>query len=231
MNKLKKILFLVVFLFSSIFLWKAVSSVNINRFSCTSQYGECSNPVREKINVLGQCNLLDCKKKLNQAFSEVWMVDKYSWQIKIPLEIEVRVLEKKPVYSIRTEKDNFFVQIDADGLVLDSKPESNLPGFSVFSDIPKPGEKVTKEQLNALRLIMGVSEIQEIENVKYENGQLFVNLKDGIRLLLPTGGDRDFILGALTLILNELKKTNDDSKIGLEEVKEIDLRYNNPIIR
>jgi len=82
-----------------------------------------------------------------------------------------------------------------------------------------------------LQLVYGTSKIQEIQSAQVIGNLLTVELKDGIKVLFPQEGDRDFILGSLTLILSELKKDDMEANIEDRQFEIIDLRYKNPVLR
>jgi hypothetical protein len=79
-------------------------------------------------------------------------------------------------------------------------------------------------------LTSGTSKIQDVDFSRLDGNNLHVDLKDGKRIIFPLEGDRDFILGALTLILNELKKVESESGVSVDSVSQIDLRFNNPVL-
>ncbi len=231
---MKKLKFFAVLLFSligfSVFIY-IIKNMKITEISCRSQYGECSALIKEKLEIIKNCDYLTCKKYIDIVLSDARMVDGYSYQFKLPFRIEVNLVEKKPKYSIKSISKNFVAQVDSNGLVLDIRDASNLPGFLIEEDLPNPGEKVSSEEYFALQMVYGASKIQDIVRARFENNFLSVDLKDGKRILFPQEGDRDFILGALTLILNELKKSDSGSRIGEEQIKIIDLRFNNPVLK
>jgi hypothetical protein len=73
--------------------------------------------------------------------------------------------------------------------------------------------------------------MHDIEVSKIENSYLMTNLKDGYKIIFPLDGDRDFLLGATVLILNELNKDEMSSKIKVGELRTVDLRFKNPVLK
>lgn len=231
MRKIKVIarIFIPVFVLS-IFLY-FINSIKIPEISCHSQYGDCSTYVKERLGGIKNCNYFSCKNYIDSALSDAWIVDEYTYRLKLPLKMEVNLIEKKPRFSIKNESGNHAVQIDSKGLVLDVREASSLPGFSFNEILPKPGENISGKNLFALELVYGASKIQEIDHAKREVNHLSIDMKDGLRILFPLEGDRDFILGSLALILNELKKSNSDTRIGEGQIKIVDLRFKNPVLK
>lgn len=208
-----------------------VKVVKINNVNCRSQYGECSYLLKEKLESVGNCDYFTCKKNIDSILSESWMVESFAYRLKVPLRMEVNIIEKKPKNSIISLSQNLAVQVDSKGLILDIRDVSNLPGYNIKHDLPNPGDYLSSEQIFAMELVNGAIKIQEIEEANLEKNYLTVVFKDGREVYFPLEGDRDFILGALTLILNELKKNDSDFKIGEEQVNIIDLRFKNPVLR
>lgn len=231
MKKLKKItIILFPLILLSLFIYFLVST-KIEEFSCKSQFGECSPIIIEKISDISSCNYLNCKEKIDIVLSDAWLVDKYSYQIKLPLRIDINIIEKKPKYSLRTSLNDYVAQIDSKGMVINIRKSTGLPGLIIDEKIPNLGEKVNDKMLFALEMVYGVSKIQTIENASLIDNHLSVDMGGERNVLFPLTGDRDFLLGALTLILNELKKNELNSRIeGVDRVRTIDLRYKNPIL-
>jgi hypothetical protein len=229
MKKLKFVAVLVITFVLIVFSFYVVKSIRISEINCRSQYGECSIVVKERLESVKNCDYFSCKKQIDSLMTDAFIVDAYNYQLKLPLKIEVSIVEKKPKYSIKSIEENAAIQIDARGLVLDVRDTSVLPGFLTENKLAEPGHKITDEEFFALQLVYGVSKIQEIERAYWQNNSLSVDLKDGKSILFPIDGDRDFLLGALALILNELKKESAETEVLGIEV--IDLRYKNPVLR
>jgi len=187
--------------------------------------------VKQSLSDVVDCKVRICGRLIKDKMSNVLVVDKYSLNYALPSGIRLYVIEKKPKYSIKSLSQEFTVQVDADGLVLEVKDRSSLPGYFVEGNLPEVGSFLRKEELLALELIYGTSLISNLEKAYIENGYLRINLAGNKVVLFPLDEDRDFLLGALTLILNELKKEEIDSKITIGELKVIDLRFKNPVLR
>ena len=231
---MKRLKYIGVFLFPVFvmaLIFYGLKNIKITEISCHSQYGECSSLVKDRLNNIEDCDYFSCTKNIDKVLSDAWIVNDYHHQLKIPLRIEVNLVEKKPIFSIKSEINNLVIQVDSEGLVLDVRERSVLPGFFIDGNLPSPGEKVKDNEFFALQIIYGTSKIQEIETARLEKDHLSVDMKDGKRILFPLEGDRDFILGSLALILNELKKSSSDTRIGEGQIKIVDLRYKNPILR
>jgi hypothetical protein len=60
---------------------------------------------------------------------------------------------------------------------------------------------------------------------------LIIELDDSIRVIFPLEGDGQLLLGALRLVNSQLNSGAKDSTIMKSMVKEIDLRFKNPVLR
>lgn len=232
MKKVKFVLCLLLPILLVILLVYVVINTSFTNITCKSQYGECSALIAERLKEIGNCNYFECKKDIDIVLSDAWIVDKYTQQIKLPLKIEVNIVERKPAYSLKTITGDVIVQTDSNGMVLNYKDSTNLPCLTIEDELPKLGEKVPDETLFALQLIYGTSKIQGVKSAYLADNVLTVDITEGKKVLFPLSGNRDFILGALTLILNELKKDGLGTRIeGVDRISAIDLRYKNPILR
>lgn len=230
MKRLKIIAIFLIFLLIIVLLFYLVKNTKVSDISCRSQYGECSVLIKEKLNEISNCDYFSCKKNIDTLLSDVWIINEYTYQLKLPLKIEVYLVEKKPKYSLKSEAENLVVQVDTEGLVLDERQTSNLPGVYINEKLPSPGQNVSEKQYFALEIVYGVSKITSFGKTYLQEDTLSVYLIDGKKVLFPSQGDRDFLLGSLALILNELKKDGSDFKISKGQIETIDLRYKNPVL-
>ncbi|MFC1600677.1 hypothetical protein ACFL25_01205 [Patescibacteria group bacterium] len=231
MRKIRVLILVIIAVCFVLLTFYLFQNTKFKEISCKSQFGECSLAIKEKLKNIEDCTYFECRKNIDNVLSNAIIVDRYSYQIKFPLTFVVSLIVKKPKYSINKDSGGLIAQVDSTGLVMNYQETTSLPGVSINSSLPKLGETVSKEILFASELVYGISKIQKVNLAQIESNFLNVDLEDGKKVLLPLTGDRDFILGALTLILNELKKDNISSKIEKERIKEIDLRFKNPILK
>lgn len=231
MKKIKFFLKIILPFIIFIILCNLLCNIRISEIICKSQYGECSLIVKEKLNEIKECKYLNCRREIDEKLINVLIVEDFTIQLKLPLKIEVNLVEKKPKFSMTSISEGKSIHIDNEGLILDIRDTSNLPGFYIQEKLLTPGEKVSDRDIFALELVYGISKMQQIEKAILQNRYLSVDLKEGKSILLPLEGDRDFLLGSIALILNELKKSDADTKIGEKEFKVIDLRFKNPVLR
>src|SRR3989344_2619347 len=207
LKKLVKILTLLMIPTLVIFLIGYIPKlVPINEVNCFSQYGNCSETLKKNLENVDKKNLYNTKKEISSELRNNLMVSDYSLQYRIPYAIIVRVLEKTPIYSMTDSSNAKYMQIDKRGLVLSESNSTNLP---FIIRVIHPGFNVKVARI--------------------ENNTLIVELDAGLKILFPVEGDKDALVGSMFLIMSKIKAGSDI--MNLIGVKEIDLRYKNPILR
>ena len=206
---------ILMFLAIPFFVFFTIRNFKVAKIICVSQYGECIPGVREKLESFGECSYSACKRSIKAILASEPNINRYSYQLKNPTTIEVLVEERRPVFSLKGTNQKW----------------SDLPSLTIDGPLPNPGQNVSVEILSGLELVMGVGKLHDIEVSKIENLYLRVYLKNGYKIIFPLGGDRDFLLGATVLILNELNKDEMSSKIEVGQLKTIDLRFKNPVLK
>lgn len=202
----------------------------IKNITCQSQYGNCFENLEEKLKNISGKNLRETKKEVSNILKEDLSLSNYSLQFKIPDTLKITLLEDKPKFALKSTTNNLFGLINQNGIVLKIEEQNNLPYVEINSSFPNVGEKVSEENLFALKIISGVYSAYQIESGKIQNESLLVELKNGIRVIFPLEGDKDLLLGALRVVLDRLNGDDKDSKIN-KIVYEIDLRFKNPVLR
>ena len=222
---------ILMFLAIPFFVFFTIRNFKVAKIICVSQYGECIPGVREKLESFGECSYSACKRSIKAILASEPNINRYSYQLKNPTTIEVLVEERRPVFSLKGTNQKWSALVDENGLVLEITESSELPSLTIDGPLPNPGQNVSVEILSGLELVMGVGKLHDIEVSKIENLYLRVYLKNGYKIIFPLGGDRDFLLGATVLILNELNKDEMSSKIEVGQLKTIDLRFKNPVLK
>ena len=115
--------------------------------------------------------------------------------------------------------------IDADGVGLLTSDQSSLPILVKDNLLEKEGQKITNNDLFALKLIEGINQMYQVNTGTIQNDTLVVDLPTGVRVILPIeGGDIKVLLGSLRLIYTKLTTENSN-------YSQIDLRFKNPVIK
>lgn len=195
------------------------------KIECKSQLGECSKEVNGKLQMINAKYLFSAKNQASKILKNDFLVSNYSMQLKLPNILLVNTIIKKPVYSIFDKSQNKYFLVDAFGVFLTSSDNSNLPNLIKDMVNVKSGEKISDNDLFALKLIQGVNQMYQVRGGTIQNDTLVVDIPNGLRVILPLEGDIQILLGSLRLIYT--KVTTDNPMI----YSQIDMRFKNPVIR
>lgn len=203
--------------------------IKINSIECTSQYDLCPVDIELKLKALESKDYRLIKKEINKLLIESYIVDDFSMQYQIPNKLLIELNLKKPKYAILDSKKNTYYLVDQNGLVLEISNETNLPTL-INSDIDtKIGEMISEKQKFALEIVEKVAWLYSVKTGIIDKEELKFTLKEGVLVSFPLEGEVDSLVGGLRLIFSRL---NDGSQgIRMEDIKEIDLRFKNPVLR
>lgn len=202
----------------------------INEITCRSQYWECNQAIFSELENAKGKPVLTSRKLLTEILESTFLVKDFSLQLSLPLSYKVDILERKPKFALRKDKESVFSHVTPEGLILSRQDSSNLPYIIINEELPGVGEKVKDELLFSLVLVGEVEERFGIKEARFLNESLVIDLQSGEAVIFPVRGDKRNLLGALFLIMSELSSSN-ESRIGVEKVYEIDLRFKNPILK
>lgn len=227
--KYLKILFLILGLagvVAAIFFLPRI--IRINKISCKSQYGDCNPDLAERFSKLQGSTLFAAKKGVREELSGEKTISDFMIQFKLPSNLVVNVLEKKPKYALRAL--DTYALVDREGLVIKIEKETPLPYIEVAGVLPNVGERVSPEDNFGLELIYNVYATYQVRGGRLENQSLVVELPQGLKVIFPLEGEKEVLLGALRVILDRLNQEDKDSRIG-KEITEVDLRFQNPVLK
>lgn len=234
--KLLSIVLLVVFVLFTPLLVK--TSIKINKIECVSQYEKCPNDLENFLNSFVGFNYHVVKKNMTSYLSTNYLVNDYLIQYKIPNTLKVELNIKKYTNSFNFAGDTQYFLITSDGVVIDIKNETSVPNviihdFNIFKtgeqSLYKPGDKVDEKIIFAGSIVNNLNYLFSINEINLYKEYLTAVSNEGINIIIPTTGDKDLIVGSLRLIFSRLNQGTEG--IRMEEVREIDLRYKNPILR
>jgi len=178
--------------------------IRINKISCKSQYGECSLDLTERFAKLQGKSLFDARGAIGEELSGERTISDFMIQFKLPSNLVVNVLEKKPKYALKA--GDTYALVDKEGLVIKIEKETPLPYIELAGVLPNVG------------------------GGRLENQSLVVELPQGLKVIFPLEGEKEVLLGALRVILDRLNESDKDSRIG-KEITEVDLRFQNPVLK
>ncbi len=226
----KRLIYLLFFLlltFLVIFLPGKL--IKIKTIDCASQYGPCDAELSNGLNQLMGKDLGSALKGTRKMLSSTLTVHSYSLQFKLPSKLRIDIVLRKPKFALNKVGSNDYVLIDKDGMVLETQNLTNLPTLKISDELPGVGQAANERLLFALNITYDMYAFYQVKSAKIDNDSLVVELSRQPVVIFPLEGDKDALLGGLALIISRLNKISEDSKIVT--VKEIDLRFKNPVVR
>jgi hypothetical protein len=195
--------------------------------TCQSQYGECPLDLTNKLSSINGKSLTVAKRESKKVLSSSLLVSNYSFQFKLPNTLQVELIIKKPIFALKNQSSNSFSLIDKDGTVLTVTENTVLPVLSINEDTPGISQKINDKYLFALNIINGLFKMYQIRGGVIQNDTLLVDLPGQVRVIFPlVGKDYNLLLGSLRLIYSNIQSTE-----GGNLYKEVDMRYENPVLR
>lgn len=205
--------------------------VKINSVYCKSQYGPCNFNLQKSLDQFQTKSLSDSRKGLENLLETDDSIDEYTIHFKLPDRLEVNVLEKKAFIALKNENSDLAILVDKDGYGISFQENTSLPLVTTYKDLPDVGESVDKRTLFAMNLMSDLFVLYGVRTGEMLPDGLVVDLTSGERVIFPLEGDKQILSASLTVILNKLKQGGDDTRIELGSVREIDLRFKNPVLR
>lgn len=228
----RKIFLILLVLTPMLIIYLSPRAIKIDRIECANQYGICSEDLIDKFDMVLSINLHDTKAEIRKILQSDSTITDFSVQYKLPNILRVNVIDKDPRYAISSVNAESVAIVDSRGEIIAFTQSTNLPQVMVESRLPNVGDSIDKNTLFALKLVYGVRLSNKIADAKIENNNLFIKLEDDIKVIFPTSGDLDILLGSVNLLLSRLNVITKDTKIDEKEIfTEIDLRFKNPVVR
>jgi hypothetical protein len=221
----KKVITAIVIIFLLLLFFFLPVFIKV-RIECVSQFGECPAEIKSALEKFEQKNFFSAKSQIIKFVKSDYMVSDYFVQFKLPNIAYLNILIKKPSYAVKSDLSAEYALVDKDGTVLAFSEETTLPVIFVGSKLPGVGEKLDVRSIFALGLIDGVYRMYQVYSGKITNEALLIELPGQIGVIFPLEGDSDLLLGSLRLIYSKLQ--TDMNPSGYTQ---IDLRFNNPVIR
>ena len=229
---MRKILFVlfIVFVLAGIFL--APRFINISQIECKSQFGKCNKALEEKLVKTIQDDMYSVKSSINIILGDDVTIEAFTIKFQLPDKLIVDVLEQKGLFALKSIKQDVYYLIDKNGVVVSIQENSNLPTVEVEEVIYNVGDTINNNHKFALDLILDLFYTYKISKGEVEENSLYIVLENGDLVIFPLEGDSKVLLGSLSLIISRLKDEVKDSKIEIaDQIIEIDLRYNNPVVK
>lgn len=203
--------------------------VKIKSINCSSQYGECPEEIINNLQFTINNDLNAAKKQIEQELQDSFLVDSFLIQYKIPSTLDLELIIKKPKYALKDKNSDRFYLLDKDGVVLEQHIQTNLPFIEAENLKLDLGTNVSNKLLFSSKILHSLNWQYQVSGGEIRDEGLFIKLPNGPFVIFPTDGDDLALIGALRLIYSRLNQS--DKGIRIENVREIDLRFKNPVVR
>jgi len=221
--------FLIIGLFIEAYIYFPRLIV-IREIVCKSQFGPCNEIVNYNLNQFTETKMKDTNKLINDYLSKNVLVGDYKSEYMFPDKLVVNVIENKPNYALKVGKQKYLL-VDSEGYIITSQESTNLP-FVDGNTEKTIAEKIEDSNFFALELVYLMYDSIEFSEARIIESRLEIALDSGILVLFPLNGDKKLLAGSLSLILSRLNQEEGETRIeDVQEVKIIDLRFNNPVIK
>jgi len=208
--------------------------LKIREVDCQSQFGPCNAEIQKSIERIknGEKSLNDTKEELDLLLASEILISNYSFQFQLPDVLGVNVIERKPKYALKVKGADSYALVDGEGYVIYFQKLTSLPILTVPEPPPNVGEPVPKDVFFGLELLYSMFSTYQIREGIIENETLVIELSQGPKVIFPLEGERDVLLGSLTLVLSRLNSGDEETRIeNVPGVSIIDLRFKNPVIK
>ena len=230
---MKKVVFIVVVFVLVIASFTMVArTLVIDEVDCTSQYGPCSEEVGNLLDGLKGIKYINFGNSLDKVLSTSAYIEGYTANYKPLNRMEVDVIERKTSNALKIKGEDIFMLVDPSGKITEFVEETNLPYVVIDDKKGSVGDIVTNSKQNALSIVSSMYYVYGVGSGEVVDGSLMTTLDSGIKAIFPLDGDTDILMSSLGLIISNLQV--EDKEFRIDEVgviKEIDLRYKNPVVR
>lgn len=198
--------------------------VKVASAECESQFGPCSEEVRNIVSDEIGDSFFSAKKDLGKRLSESSRVEKYNIRFDLPESLVVEVVEKKPEVAFKFAEDRYFL-FDISGNSLGEVSQTALPLIEV-RDVPSDADISY-----AAKLFTELFKYYDVSSGILDKFGLTVKVRN-VDIVFPLEGDVDVLFGAMEVVLLQLNRSRENPTIdSAGNFTTIDLRYKNPVIR
>jgi hypothetical protein len=195
------------------------------KIECKSQLGDCAPELASGLQNINSESLFSARNTASKLLKKDYLVSDFSTQFKLPDILLVNIIAKKPVFAIKDPNSGNYLLVDQKGMAIEISDITDLPTVSTSGQLNGIGKEVGSEDLFALNLISGISEMYQVGYGTITNDALVVDMPVGVRVIFPLEGDSEVLLGAFRLIYTKVTSSY------LGTYSEIDMRYKNPVLR
>jgi len=202
--------------------------IKIKKITCESQFGPCSEVISNGFLKFENNNLFLAQKGISDFLKKEVKVSRFSTRFEIPDNLKVYVIEEKAFVAIGRQGQEKYTLINKSGMVTSLETKTLLPTINLNDGSSfefKIGEKVSSDILFASGITSEVFRQYQTRLVILNTDSIETTIK-GTKIIFPKEGDIDELLGAMNLILSRLNNENISFRM-----REVDLRYKNPVVR
>lgn len=219
-----KYIYFFALLFLAIFLLPFLIKIKV--IECNNQYGKCSQEIESEVTKFENTSYKNLDRSLTDYLKKIPRIDSYNYSYIPPYKLKINLIEKKPIVVLNYDGKN--VLLSEDLTEIEVSDTTQLPVLFVKSTIDNKSEKLKF----AVKLLAELNKYYSVNEAILDNNIKIVY--DGrTEIIFPTEGDIDVLLGSLEIMLFQLNDWLENSRIDLraENVKVIDLRFKNPLIK
>lgn len=211
----------------SILVFLVAKKYTLAKIECTTPNDVCPSWMMVELKRFENENMFLAIGNVNNYLTKEKNIRKYTYQLKFPSSIEIKVVLRRPVFSMKT--NDKYVLIDKDGYAISIQSESSFPVITGFPNTPDVNERAPKKAMYAFEILRNLNYLYQINEINFTNNSIRANVLDK-SVIFPADGDSKLAIGALELIINQLNTSDQTYKID-RVISTIDLRYKNPVLR
>jgi hypothetical protein len=222
----KRFIWLVLFLLVVFFGLRTffIRRIGIEKVTCTSSAGDCPLTLQTHLRGMQGKPFGEAPGFLRDVFSHIYFTEHYSYQLVPPHELFVSVVSSHPYYCIIVGSTRIDVSDTNIVLALLEEPGTDCLRTDMNLTVGL-GKPLANEYLFAAKLSKALTEARFAHQFVIHDTSLTATFSDR-SVLYPTSGDIPYLVGATELVFSRL---NTDET--LSRIKEIDLRYTQPVLR
>lgn len=221
--------FLIIIFFVSLFFSHKL--VIISNIICKSDSGECPVEISDNLEKYEGERLVSTTKGVRDYLEANATIKDFALYYKFPNWMEVNIVVKKARFALKNKNLDWIALVASDRSVTNLTQETDLPLLVTEESVANPGHKVSQKEFFAMNIIHFLDTYYSFNSAFLENDKLIVKVQDDLEIIFPTKADKKVLLGGVSLILSRLNSWRQNSRIEEGYSYQIDMSYENPIIK
>lgn len=228
-TKIKWVLVSLTFFFAVALALLALANIRISKLECVVNRAPCEELLTERLTVVQGDPLYEAKSKVAGELSGYPAILSFQSRFLPPDKLRVDVITKKPAFAVQKPGSEYFLLAERNGEVVEITKENTLPVVIVEDASFALGEAVSEPILLSAGLLSYLNFMFQERTGRVEGDSFIVDTAPGIRVIFPIYGDPKLLAGTVKYLFSRLNDEGIATKIA--NVYEIDLRYQNPVLR